>query len=511
MRALNTLGISVGLGLAANILLRDVRWGLGFPVFVVIAAMTGWRLWKSSSQPMSKAAAWMAVPMIVFSACLAWRDSDTLRAMNLFAFFLALGILVSRVRVGGLGKLSFAELAIGWLAHYAAAIFEFGMLVFKDVPWRSFGSPSARLRAQAAFRGILIAVPILIVFGSLLASADAVFSSTMGRLFDWNPVQFWQNLFGTLLGSWVVGSIFRRVFLEPEPVTSAEFWNASLGSSMPPPPYAKGLQPVAYQLTDARPAAPKIPTQPGIGNGEASIALGALILLLGAFAAIQVRFLFGGSFALPQGITYSQYARSGFFELLAVTCLAVPVLRLVQYGLKRRGANGWTYPTLAGIVVGLLGIVVASAFRRLALYVDTYGLSELRLYGGAAMAWISVCLGWLLVTLYARRHQAFVIGAVIAGFGAILGLNALNPDSLIARVNLDRAMHGKGLDAAYLARLSGDAVPAIVNRMNALPADQRNSLKAGVLDTASGASSGDWRAWNWGAAEAGKVIGMAGP
>lgn len=499
-RAVMVLGTSLVLGVAADVLLRGVRWGLGFPMFVVLALTGGALLWRRSLHPVTRAAAWMALPMMVFSLCLAWRDSDVLRSMNLFAFFMALGILVSRIRLGALGGISFADLLFGWVSHAASTLVDAVMLISRDIPWQAFGTASSREKLRIVLRGALIAVPILAVFGGLLAAADAVFADYLKQLTNWDGEALWLNFLGILVGTWVTGSILRRLYLAPEPVTSKEFWGTGLMESQYRPTTPPLFPPSTYQVEPAVREAPKVPTKPGIGNGEAAIALGALVLLLGAFAAIQVRFLFGGAASLPAGVTSSEYARSGFFELLAVCCLAVPVLRLVHFGVKRRGANGWTYPAMAGVVIGLLGIVVASAFRRLSLCVDAYGLSELRLYGGAAMAWIAGCLGWLLTTLLMRKHQSFVFGAVLAGLGMILGLNALNPDALIAQVNLDRALHGKGLDTAYLAGLSFDARPEITKALPGLRPAIQEELKQHLAENRI--YVGDWREWNLGRAEA---------
>lgn len=513
-----TAAVSAGalaVGIAADLLLRDVRWGLGFPVFMALGVLTGALLWRVSGQPLARSAALWAVPLLLFASFFAWRDSETLRWLNGFAVFTALSMLLARIRPASERLADFAELALGWVSTVASALVDAWIFLISDIPWDEIGKRDSRGRLIVLARGLLLATPILVVFGLLLASADAVFSDTVSRLFRWDPNQVISHGAVILTGGWLAASLFRRLYLAPEPISSKEFWSMRLGeppsagsnalsASAPilspiadsPMPYGSAPYRAGSQTAQPTPALP--PQAPGIGNGEAAIALGSLILLLGAFAAIQLRFLFGEAVDLPAGVTASEYARRGFFELLAVCCLAVPTLRLVQYGLKRRGANGWTYPAMAGAVIGLLGIVVASAFRRLGLCVEAYGLTELRLYGGAAMAWIAGSLGWLLATLVMRRTTLFVSGALALGLASIVGLNALNPDAKIAKVNLDRAIAGKALDTRYLLNLSADAVPVMAGHLDRLSKAQAEKLRVGMADRRPSLESGDWRSWNVG-------------
>jgi hypothetical protein len=53
----------------------------------------------------------------------------------------------------------------------------------------------------------------------------------------------------------------------------------------------------------------------------------------------------------------------------------------------------------------------------------------------------------------------------VAGFAAVLAVNAVNPDAVIARTNIERARHSEELDAYYLTTLSADAVPVLVEAL----------------------------------------------
>src|SRR5919206_568124 len=123
--------------------------------------------------------------------------------------------------------------------------------------------------------------------------------------------------------------------------------------------------------------------RPRIGIVEIGIVLALVDLLFLAFVVVQFRYLFGGR-ALVEArthLTYAEYARHGFFELVVVAALVLPLLLLADWALRReRRRDHRIFAVLAATLVVLLLAVVASAFERLRLYQQVYGLTELRVY-----------------------------------------------------------------------------------------------------------------------------------
>jgi hypothetical protein len=237
------------------------------------------------------------------------------------------------------------------------------------------------------------------------------------------------------------------------------------------------------------------PESLSLGIVEAGIVLGLLDLLFLAFVAVQLRYLFGGHAGLRvAGLTYAEYARRGFFELVAVAALVIPVVLLADALARPRRV----FRALTVVLVVLLAVVMASAVERMRLYTDAYGLTELRLYTLAFMLWLAAVVVWMLATVLRDRHSWFMPGALVAGFATVALLNVVNPDALIARTNLDRHLEdGKELDSYYLWGLSADATPTIASRLDELDPDFRPELVP-ALDGAAG----DWRTWNWGRSRA---------
>ena len=132
------------------------------------------------------------------------------------------------------------------------------------------------------------------------------------------------------------------------------------------------------------------------------------------------------------------------------------------------------------------------------LYQSAYGLTEMRLYTTAFMIWLAIVLLWFSLTVLRERRTVFTTGAVLAGFGVIAAVNLVNPDALVARVNVSRALHGEEFDAAYTASLSGDAVPLLVAALPRLDSEHRCRAAARVLERWTDSPPADWRTWSLG-------------
>jgi uncharacterized membrane protein len=227
--------------------------------------------------------------------------------------------------------------------------------------------------------------------------------------------------------------------------------------------------------------------------------LGCLNVLFLAFVVIQIRYLFGGAdvVAASDGLTYAEYARQGFFELVTVAGLVLPLLLLIDAFAQVDGdRQRLVLRILLASLVALLFVVMASALQRMRLYQEQFGLTELRLYTTAFMLWLGIVFVWFLATVLRGRRNRFAFGAIVAGLTSIVVLTALNPDGLIARVNIERASASEPLDVEYIASLSADAVPVVVDALPRVNAVDRWNMKSALLARASGEPASDWRSCN---------------
>jgi hypothetical protein len=250
---------------------------------------------------------------------------------------------------------------------------------------------------------------------------------------------------------------------------------------------AAGVIAAIVWATAAAVPALSVPT-PGrgrLGLGEVGTVLAVVDLLFASFVLVQFRVLFGGAAFVQavSGLSYAEYARSGFFQLVSVAALSLPLLLSAEWLLGDRDRAGLRrFRALALLMLLLLDVMLASALYRMRLYSVEYGLTELRVYTMAFMGWLVLVFGWFAATVLRGRRERFAPGAVAAAALLLGALNLLNPDAMIARTNLARVAAGREVDAAYIAGLSADALPAIRRTLPGLPGAERCALGNAVRD-----------------------------
>jgi hypothetical protein len=242
--------------------------------------------------------------------------------------------------------------------------------------------------------------------------------------------------------------------------------------------------------------------------------------LLGAFVAVQAWRAFGGPApGDAAGPSYAEYARRGFFELAAVAGLALPLVVSASAAVARAGAGAGArraFRAAAGLLLVVLGALLVAAADRMRLYAAAYGLTEVRVYVLAFLAWLALVFAWAARTLLRGRPAAFALGSAVLAWGAVFALHAADPAALVVRANAGRAASrpdapgdaaGRGappLDVAYLAALGADAAPALVARVlpRAVAVEEAGARCAALralapaLARARAGADGGWRGWN---------------
>jgi hypothetical protein len=355
-------------------------------------------------------------------------------------------------------------------------------------PSRSEGARAAAWRRAAAVaRGLAIAAPLLVVFGALLMSADAVFA---GLVTDVVRIDF----------EWIASHILLFSILA---WLSAGYLRGFLTGTELPPPHVlwRNGAPLAFA-----------PRRPRLGITEVATALAALDLLFLLFVIVQFRYLFGGDVLVQvtPDLTYAQYARRGFFELVFVVVLVVPVLLAADWLLDRRTRrDDVVFRVLAGVQIGLVLAITASALQRLRLYHASYGLTGSRFYALVLLIWIGAMLVWLAATVLRGRRDSFAFGTLASGLATVALLLVINPDAIVARTNVARMASADApvrFDVAYATSLSADAVPALIDALPALPPDVQCPLARRMLRRWPPDRDRPIRSWSWSAARASDAV-----
>jgi hypothetical protein len=474
--AVVVLGLAALLAVAGDALLIDGITGIAFPIWTSLIALTLVALaWRAELAVSREAMAWLGVA-IISSVGMAWRDADLLRGLNFIGTVGGLGLAAATINRPG--SILFAPRltdALRALIRFVrTAVPGIVPLLLSEAPERVDGR-RFETRAVQVGRVALIVVPLLLIFGSLLRSADPIFAS-LTRIPAFDAERLVQHtVFIIVLCVAVSG--WARAALLPKTVESTRADRGPLGAL------------------------------------EITAALGTLDVLFAAFVITQLSWFFGGEKFLHDrtGLTAAQYARSGFFQMVWVVALVVPLLVASRALLAQGRALARRHTLLSLPLVALLGIMIVSAALRMKLYVHYYGLSTDRLYPLVFMLWLGFVLAWLSITVLRGWNRPFLAGVAASAFATLVGLNVSAPDRIVARVNIERvplASDSLPVDVLYLATLGGEAIDlAVPATLRAPVSDARCRAAKRLLDRWGPASAravdrestaAAWRLWNGG-------------
>jgi len=341
-----------------------------------------------------------------------------------------------------------------------------GLVVVGNIDFKAgYNNP----RFWSALKGALLALPLLLVFVALFSSADAAFDRLVGDLFSLFSTRFVQHLVLTLLFGWFCTGLLAAI------AGQGRTGDISTGNG---------------------------PSLIRLGTEDTAVLMGSLCLLFLVFIVLQLGYLFGGQATIEatSGLTLADYARRGFFELLAVAGLTLVILILVSGS----GCNPRVFRPLAVVLIICVLIMQVSAIQRLLLYILAFGLTIDRLIACAVMAWLVSGILLFSTTLLRGRVRDFAAGLTLSGLVVVLALVLFNPAAVVTRFNIGRAdTHYHVLDTGYLLDLGTDAVPALIEHFPRLPTPQRctpvTALYAAWFHRPGGytGETRDWRGWNF--------------
>ncbi|MFG3423122.1 DUF4153 domain-containing protein [Micromonospora sp. NPDC049460] len=377
-----------------------------------------------------------------------------------------------------LGALGCATLAIVGGRLVRSILFSLVAAPFaalRGLPWVGghLQAPASPGLARRVVGSAAATVAALVVFGALLSSADGAFSVVLDGL----------------IPEVDAGARFEWLFL------------AGIG----------GLSAVAAVYTLAAPPDLSTVDRPGtprLGVLEWAPVITALTLLFGGFVAVQFTVLFGGERHVLRtaGLSYAEYARSGFWQLVVVTMLTLAVLAgVARWARRERPVERHLLRILLGLLSAFGFVIVVSALSRMYTYQKVYSFTGERLF---VMAF-ELLLGTVFLMILAagiRWRGAWIPRLTVAlAVAMLLSLAVLNPEDYAARRNIARYEQTGKIDAWYLRALSADATPAL----SGLPDPVRRctlSWIAGDLEEPD-----PWYAWNLGRVRARQALDRVGP
>lgn len=429
------------LGIFFDILFWEKIPGISFPIFVLLCTTFGFFIIKTENLYPAKKNFLLLIPIVFLSVMTFIRKEP-------FTSFLNYSLTLFFMAVLAMTYLSSQWVSFG-LCDYVANYFHLigGMLTLpwlssanKDSQQKDHGAKTWIKSAKPVIRGVLLAVPVLLVFTALFSSADLIFAERVNFIITNLKLE---NLPEYLLRGLIILSI-------------AYFFTGIIL-------YAAKRSNNTRLLGIDKPI-----VTPFLGFTETSIILGAVLLLFSAFVLIQFEYFFFGQANITlQGFTYSEYARRGFGELVAVAVFSIMLIKGLSVISKRETARkikAFTGLTISLVILVL--IILVSAFQRLYLYESAYGFSRSRTYAHVFMIWLGILLLAVVIMEVCRRQRIFANIVLAILFGFSFSLNLLNVDRFIVDKNITRAVQGEVLDISYLSTLSTDAIPELVSNFS---------------------------------------------
>lgn len=466
-----TLFAGLLLGVAADRLLGQGIMGPGLVLWVSLAAAAAVLLARRANRPWWKAVVWWSALAWVSTLVLLLRASPALQAGLLLILPLAAAMIFMRTWGARLGRsLPVDSIYALMLVPGRALAGSLTLLGAFQVPQRN------SLRSIGGIgRGLLLAIPLLLVFIALFSSADAAFNRYVESVF---------NVFSPALPSHILLSVLYGLF-------------------------AAGML-SAITVRNARNPLRHLKL-PKVGAEETAVVMGLLAVLFVAFVLLQLRYLFGGRETIEavSGLTLAGYARRGFFELLGTSALSLIVL-LVGYTMT---TSRTLFRSLAALLIVCVMVMLVSAVQRFVLYIGEFGLTLDRVYVLAIMFWIALTLIYFSATILRGRPFRFALASVLSGITIVFALASINPAALVARVNIERGAQPEiPLDAAYLISLGADAAPTLVTRLDEIAPVDRCYVASALLMQWSGEGHNidyqpdSWLTWNAARATARRLV-----
>ncbi len=401
---------------------------IGLLVFGIVTAVAwGIIFWQKWTPIIST----VLVAMVVSALLMPVRASGFIQGINFFVFFITNALLFLRL-IRRAGAQTMLRLCSDALQAGLQSISQFLALL----GWlKNEKTSESQQKIVGWIKTVSLALLAALVFIILLSQADPVFA------------QLVRDLREQLLGRFIWTVVIAIVL--------------AVGLSM-----RQTQEDTPYQLR-------------WFSRRDAIVVVAAVSMVIAGFLVVQWRYLFGSSHELLDvlNMSYSEYVRKGFVELLVATLIGGVLSYLLAIKLrsgKTTGKRFWLLTIGNTVLVTELFALLVSAYKRDLLYVETYGLTRVRIIGEVFLAWLACFL--LLLLIFALWHKLKERSALLL-FGVVsvvawLGLQVINVDAIIAR---GAPGHHDYTDYFYIMQLSEDAareqlalLPDVITETNQL-------------------------------------------
>jgi hypothetical protein len=450
--------------------------GLGVPLFF-IAAYAGVLFYghKSKSVDIKKGAP-LFIPIFLLLLCFVIYSNMVLNVLNLgFLFFLATLQFMSMF-----GVRDYANFSKGVLFDFFNGFVGRPLCNLDKLFVITANGAKEQKGNRLALRillGVVISIPFLAIILSLLSSADLAFESVLNKLSAYIGSSFWEYFGKILLGAGIAIPLFGAFY-------AFRYKNRTGSVKMPVAPQ-KLDRAVVYTILSM---------------------VNAVYIF---FLAVQFNYMFYAfSGRLPGNFIYSDYARRGFFELVAIAAINLIILAIFYIFSSRKADK--LPKVLKAFLLTLSGttiVIIGSAVSKMVMYMGVYGLTQLRVYTSWFMVLTAVLFIIAIIKIVSRRFNAVRVACVF--FTAwFLILNFAGTDALIAKYNIHRSTQDKSvsLDVAMFQTLSDSMVPQVIGLIDSKDETVKTGAKVVLSNSYDSLKNTNWQALNLSTIRARKLL-----
>ena len=264
------------------------------------------------------------------------------------------------------------------------------------------------------FLGLLIGTPFIMIVIFLLSSADATFKNIFDHLFNFD-INVPENI-GTLIWSLPMATYLYALIY---------------GSSIEDNSKSFNIDKFNKTMDNAA-------SIPRLSLYTVNAVICCFYILFIGIQAIYFIDVLGGS--LPADFTYSDYARRGFFELLAVALINIVFIAVAKiFSVKNENNKYMHIHILLNSILTLL--LISVAFAKMYLYISTYGLTTLRIIPSVFMIFLCFVFAFIIIGEFKKSFPVTKL-SFYAGNILFVLLCLANIDAVVARYNLNAYMNG---------------------------------------------------------------------
>ncbi len=202
---------------------------------------------------------------------------------------------------------------------------------------------------------------------------------------------------------------------------------------------------------------------------------------------------------IPNGYTAAEYAKSGFFQLCAVASINLFVILFASLFSRKNASKQSTAIRVLNIVLSVITLIlIATAARKMILYIELYGFTRLRVL----TSWFMLLLSAIFLFIIIRQFKTSFNVVLSSGIAFIVMFSALcfvNVDARIAELNVSMYQNGTlaSCDVDSFYDLSYSAAEYVIPLLSDKNADVASKARDYLEDQADRIENGFYTPYGW--------------